>query len=93
MTETYKKLISTLEEISQPDQADLDFGIYRIMNQKRAKINVFLENRWLKQVKEPLATTGAHDSVAIGIELEDTLKQARGMGMSLRSVIILHQNN
>ncbi len=42
MTETYKKLIATLEEIFQLDQADFDFGIYRIMNQKQAEINDFL---------------------------------------------------
>lgn len=32
------------------DHAELDFGIYRIMNQKRADIMDFLENRLLKQV-------------------------------------------
>ena len=82
MTETYKKLIATLEEIFQLDQADLDFGIYRIMNQKRSEINDFLQNRLLKQVKETLAMTGAYDSEAIAKELEETLKQARGMGVS-----------
>jgi len=35
----------------------------------------------LKQVKETLATTGAHDSGAIVKELEETLKQARSMGV------------
>ena len=81
MTETYKKLIATLEEIFQLDQADLDFGIYRIMNQKRAEINDFLQNRLLAQVKETLATTGANDSEAIKRELEEILQKAREMGV------------
>ena len=81
MTEAYKKLIATLEEIFQLDQADLDFGIYRIMNQKRTEINDFLRNRLLSQVKETLSSSGAHDSDAIAKELEEIVKQARNMGV------------
>lgn len=81
MTEAYKKLIATLEEIFQLDQADLDFGIYRIMNQKRTEINNFLRNRLLSQVKETLSNSGAHDSDAIAKELEEIVKQARNMGV------------
>ena len=40
----YDKLKNVLKEVFQLDQADLDFGIYRIMNQKRNEINDFLEN-------------------------------------------------
>ena len=36
------------------DHAELDFGIYRIMNQKRDDIQDFLENRLLKQVGSSL---------------------------------------
>jgi len=82
MTEAYKKLISTLEEIFQLDQADLDFGIYRIMNQKRSEINDFLQNRLLKQVEETLQHAGAHDGEAIAKEIEETLKQARIIGVT-----------
>ena len=46
----YDKLKNVLKEVFQLDQADLDFGIYRIMNQKRNEINDFLENRLLPQV-------------------------------------------
>jgi adenine-specific DNA-methyltransferase len=34
----YNKLLAKLPEIFQLDQADLNFGIYRIMNLKRDKI-------------------------------------------------------
>ena len=34
----YEKLIDTLREAFMLDKAELDFGIYRIMNQKRKKL-------------------------------------------------------
>lgn len=79
MTEPYKKLIATLEEIFQLDQADLDFGIYRIMNQKRNEINDFLKNKLLTQVNETLSKAGNHDGEALKRELnnlEITLRNA-----------------
>ena len=45
----------------QLDQADLDFGIYRIMNQKRKDIEAFLNNRLIPEVTAILkgnATSG-----------------------------------
>ncbi len=39
----YEKLINTLKEVFTLDKAELDFGIYRIMNQKRKDIEQFLE--------------------------------------------------
>jgi adenine-specific DNA-methyltransferase len=33
MSEAYNKLIKTLQTIFEMDKADLDFGIYHIMNQ------------------------------------------------------------
>lgn len=37
------QLLVKLKEMFQMDQADLDFGIYRIMNEKRDEITRFLE--------------------------------------------------
>jgi hypothetical protein len=39
MPTSYEKLSALLKELFQLDQADLDFGIYRIMNQKRDEIS------------------------------------------------------
>lgn len=36
------QLIAKLKEMFQMDQADLDFGIYRIMNAKRDEVERFL---------------------------------------------------
>jgi len=51
MNENLKKLKTVLREMFQLDQADLDFGIYRIMNQKRDEIEQFLDRDLLPQVK------------------------------------------
>ncbi|MGM9706725.1 MAG: site-specific DNA-methyltransferase [Prevotella sp.] len=58
-TNYYESFIKKLQEIFMMDHAELDFGIYRIMNQKRADINHFLKFELLPQVKTALA--GAPD--------------------------------
>ena len=50
----YDKFVAKLQEIFMMDHAELDFGIYRIMNQKRDEINSFLQNDLLPQVKQAL---------------------------------------
>ena len=53
-TNYYDKFIAKLQEIFMMDHAELDFGIYRIMNQKREEINRFLNQELLPQVKQVL---------------------------------------
>ena len=50
----YDKFVAKLQEIFMMDHAELDFGIYRIMNQKREEINHFLQVDLLPQVKQAL---------------------------------------
>ncbi len=50
MLTQYEKFKAILREMFQMDQADLDFGIYRIMNAKRDEIEKFLDNDLLPQV-------------------------------------------
>lgn len=50
----YEEFVAKLQEIFMMDHAELDFGIYRIMNQKRDDIQDFLENRLLRQVGSSL---------------------------------------
>jgi adenine-specific DNA-methyltransferase len=47
-------LLAKLKEIFQMDQADLDFGIYRIMNVRRDEITRFLEQDLLPTVRSIL---------------------------------------
>lgn len=53
-TNYYNDFVAKLQELFMMDHAELDFGIYRIMNQKRDDIMDFLENRLLKQVGSSL---------------------------------------
>lgn len=52
MTQAHEKLKRLLEELSQFHREDLDFGIYRIMNQKRAEVSKFLDHDLLPQVRQ-----------------------------------------
>lgn len=81
MTEQYKKLKSILAEMFQLDQPDLDFGIYRIMNQKRDEVTDFLDNRLLKQVKETLSQAAGADKNKLKKELEEKEKTLRELGV------------
>jgi len=63
----YEKFRELLRELFMFDRADLDFGIYRIMNAKRGEIERFLESDLLPQVKEALASSSpGSDPGAVG---------------------------
>lgn len=55
----YESFKKKLEEIFMMDHAELDFGIYRIMNQKRTDIQRFLDSELLPQVKQVLESNNA----------------------------------
>ncbi|MGB8215490.1 MAG: site-specific DNA-methyltransferase [Anaerolineales bacterium] len=73
MASNFEKLQTLLSELFQLDQADLDFGIYRIMNQKRGEITHFLDQELLPQVKTAFAQYHPVDKKV----LEEKLEQAR----------------
>lgn len=77
----YEKLKNVLKEVFQLDQADLDFGIYRIMNQKRNEINDFLEKRLLPQVTEILNINGDGSNTKVQHELINAIEQANSLGV------------
>ena len=56
----YDKFVTKLQEIFMMDHAELDFGIYRIMNQKRDEIQHFLQVDLLPQVKQALQGDGGN---------------------------------
>jgi adenine-specific DNA-methyltransferase len=65
MTQYEQKFRDILAEILQLDQAELDFGIYRIMNQKRKDIEAFLNNRLVPEVTKILkAQTAAETDIS-----------------------------
>ncbi|MCX2830537.1 site-specific DNA-methyltransferase [Microbulbifer thermotolerans] len=81
MSEAYKKLIKTLQTIFEMDKADLDFGIYRIMNQKRDEINRFLEQDLLPQVRKAFADYAKGGKSEVQTELNQLIKTLTEAGM------------
>jgi adenine-specific DNA-methyltransferase len=80
MSKNYDKLIGLLKELFQFDRADLDFGIFRIMNQKRDEISAFLEKDLLPQVKEAFSEYKSADIAGFEDELKKTIKYAKEAG-------------
>jgi len=80
MSKNYEKLISLLKELFQFDRADLDFGIFRIMNQKRDEITAFLKKDLLPQVKEAFSEYKSADVTGFEDELNQTIKNVKEAG-------------
>lgn len=74
MSESYKKFIKTLQNIFEMEKADLDFGIYRIMNQKRDEINQFLYEDLLPQVNHAFADFADDNRKLMQDELNKLIK-------------------
>ena len=64
MTDNQRKLINILKNMFQFDQADLDFGIYRIMRMKRDEVNRFIEEELPLQITEGLNELVGLDSAS-----------------------------
>lgn len=68
------------------DQADLDFGIYRIMNQKRNDIEKYLNNELKKQVAEAVSGSSTAELESLKAELERAIQNARDLGVAPESL-------
>lgn len=77
----YEKLQKVLTELFQLDKAELDFGIYRIMNQKRDDVLDFLSNKLPKEVRTILEGQQKGDATALKKELDDAIKMAKEFGL------------
>lgn len=80
MSQNLEKLKRLLAELFQFDQADLDFGIYRIMNAKRDEISRFLDRDLLPQVREAFAAYEAGNRGAVEAELANAIQNAKDLG-------------
>jgi len=81
MSANLDKLKRLLAELFQMDQADLDFGIYRIMNARRGEITRFLDQDLLPQVREAFQHYRSADKSVLQEELEKTIQVIRDAGM------------
>ena len=82
MTQNNEKLnrfISLLEGIFELNKADLDFGIYRIMNIRKDEIKQFLSVGLPKKVQEALAPFAA-DTGEIANHITEIEQQAADLG-------------
>lgn len=79
-TSYYPSFIKKLDEIFMMDHAELDFGIYRIMNHKRSEIKQFLENDLLPQVKTILSENSGTDTASIKARMREIEGQAASFG-------------
>ncbi|MCE1187632.1 MAG: site-specific DNA-methyltransferase [Ignavibacteria bacterium] len=82
MSDKLQKFKEVLREVFQLDQADLDFGIYRIMNQKRDDIESFLEKDLLPQVQALFSQHYAGDFSKLDEELQAAIQQAKELGVN-----------
>jgi adenine-specific DNA-methyltransferase len=77
-----ERLRGLLRELFQFDRADLDFGIYRIMNQRRAEIGRFLDEDLLPQVREVLATLKDDERERLEQELAKAYETEVSLGLA-----------
>ncbi len=89
MSENLDKLKKLLAEMFQFDQADLDFGIYRIMSAKRDEIIHFIDNNLLPQIKEAFQQYQGEDRVTIQTKLDEAIKQAKNLGADPESMPLI----
>lgn len=82
----YENLQKVLKEIFEMDKADLDFGIYRIMNQKRDQVNDFIDTKLPKDIKDILAQIQSKDSISLQAELDK-------MGRSLDDAGVVREDS
>lgn len=76
-TENYERFRSLLEELFQFESADLDFGIYRIMNEKRDEIRAFLDEGLPERVESELRGFQSTKGEEAERQLEETKDQIR----------------
>jgi adenine-specific DNA-methyltransferase len=77
-----EKLRGLLQELFQLDQADLDFGIYRIMNQKRDEVVRFLDKDLLPQVQSAFKHYKSADKSVLQGELDKLVANITNAGMN-----------
>jgi adenine-specific DNA-methyltransferase len=76
------KLKDLLAELFMLDQADLDFGIYRVMNAKRAEVTRFLDHDLLPQVRAELEKIQTGDRAGLETELAKAIQNALALGLT-----------
>lgn len=77
----YNKFQKKLSEMFMMDHAELDFGIYRIMNTKRKEIEKFLNVDLLPQIEQVLRENVKNDTAPLQVELEEQINFCKENGI------------
>jgi adenine-specific DNA-methyltransferase len=72
---SFDKFQKLLRELFQLDCQDLDFGVYRVLNLKRAEIQKFITERLPQIVDEAFAEYASADQRQLERELEEKRKE------------------
>lgn len=81
--ERLDRFVKLLKEFFELDKSDLDFGIYRVMNLRKTKIESFLTERLPQMVEETLAPFAQGSKEKIRAEMTQIEENAAGMGMTV----------
>lgn len=74
------ELIKKLQEIFQIDRADLDFGIYRILNSRSQEIGDYLQNKLPAKIQAAFSASGQTQIDGWKRELAEAEKAAADLG-------------
>ncbi len=80
MDKQIEQLKATFHEIFQTDQAELDFGIYRIMRQKRAEFDNYLETQLLTDLRQSFRKWQTQTAEDIQRQLTEATNSAIALG-------------
>ena len=86
MNERLQRFTDLMQQIFELDKSDLDFGIYRIMNIRKAHIEKFLNERLPEMVQETLAPFAQGSRDEIKAQIAEIEKNARDFGMEAASL-------
>ena len=83
MNERLNRFTSLLKQIFELDKSDLDFGIYRVMNLRKAQIEEFLTERLPQMVQETLAPFAQGRKEEIRAKMKQIEDSVSEMGMTV----------
>jgi len=86
MNERLERFTDLMKQVFELDKSDLDFGIYRIMNIRKAEIERFLTEGLPEKVRETLAPFADGDKAETQAQIAEIEKNARDFGMDASSL-------
>ena len=87
------QLTQKLREIFQTDRADLDFGIYRILNSRSEQINDYLNRKLPQKVQRAFNAANQGQIEQWQKALDEAIKQAQDLGVNPQDSAILKRKS